>query len=187
MPTSKTQTKTKKTSVKMQKSSVKDNETVIKERRKKNILKKKPLKLPSEINGIKIRNIPENRKGRMTLLTKEMTIYLNHKIYCPALKSQVLITQESLDETSYWASKSFDSTVVALNLKLLLKNVRILKSDSAKDNIKQTAMGIEEMKILYCLLKDFGVAKVTVGKKSEGDMVYYCISSISLSRFKNKE
>lgn len=163
------------------------SDIVTKESRKRSILKKKPVKLPSVVNGVKISDIPEKKKERRRLLKKELKIYLGEKLYCPALKAHVLVDGNSVDETKFWASKSINSTVAALNLKLILKNARLLKTEPAKDNKRQREMDIEWQKILFCPLKSFGIAKITVGKTHKQGMIHYCITSITLEKYKNEE
>lgn len=158
-----------------------------KEARKRTILKKKPVKLPSVINGVKVSEIPEKTKKRLKLLKKELKIYQGKMLYCPALKSHVWITGNSVAETSFHASHSINSTVAALNLKLILKNARFLKNAPAKDNGRQRSMDIKLQKILFCPLKDFGIAKITVGEMNKEGLVHYCITSIILEKFINEE
>lgn len=90
-----------------------------KEARKKTILKKKPVKLPSVINGVKVSEIPEKKKERAKLLQKELQRYKGKKLYCPALRAHVDVTHQSVGETKYHASKCVNSTVAALNLRLI--------------------------------------------------------------------
>ncbi len=155
--------------------------------RKKTILKKKPVRLPSVINGVKVSEIPAKTKLRLKLLKKELKVYQGEKLYCPSLRTHVLITGNSVAETSYHASHSVNSTVAALSLKQILKNARFLKATAAKDNGRQKSMDIKQQKILFCPLKDFGIAKITVGEMSKGGLVHYCITSIVLEKFINEE
>lgn len=163
------------------------SDIVTKESRKRSILKKKPVKHPSVVNGVKISDIPEKKKERLKLLKRELKIYMNEKIYCPSLRTHVLITGNSISETKHYARLSIKSTVAALNLKLILKNARLLTTYQAKNNGRQTSMGIRTMKVLFCPLKDFGIAKITVGEMNKGGTVHYCITSITLEKFLNEE
>ena len=52
--------------------------------RKKTILKKKPVRLPSVINGVKVSEIPAKTKLRLKLLKKELKVYQGKKLYCPS-------------------------------------------------------------------------------------------------------
>ena len=158
-----------------------------KEARKRSILKKKPVKLPSVVNGVKISDIPEKTKLRLKILKKELKVYQGEKLYCPSLRAHVLITGNSVAETSYHASHSVNSTVAALNLKQILKNARLLKTTPAKDNGRQKSMDIKQQKILFCPLSGFGIAKITVGEMNKGGMVHYCITSITLEKYENEE
>lgn len=158
-----------------------------KEARKRTILKKKPVKLPSVINGVKVSEIPVKKKDRRKLLKRVLKIYQGKMLYCPALRSHVLVNGNSVSETKFHASSSINSTVAALNLKLILKNARFLKTAPSKDNGRQKDMDIKHQNILFCPLKDFGIAKITIGEMSKGGMLHYCISSITLEMFKKDE
>ncbi|MBQ8761350.1 MAG: hypothetical protein IJZ06_08025 [Bacteroidales bacterium] len=160
---------------------------VTKESRKRSILKKKPVKLPSVVNGVKISDIPEKKKERAKFLQKELKRYQGKQLYCPALRSHVEITAKSISETKHHASAHINSTIAALNLRIIIKNAHFLKTTSVKGNSMQSKkMDLKDMITLICPLKKYGFAKLTVGKRYNNELVQYCITAIKLEWLKEE-
>lgn len=159
---------------------------VTKESRKRSILKKKPVKLPSVVNGVKISDIPETINERRKFLLERLNRYKGKKIFCPALNDNVYVTKASIDEMVHRAGRYTNATIVALNLKTIIKNASYLKRNVAKDNRRQKELRLKEMITLICPIKKYGLAKLTIGKRYSGRLIQYCVTVIKIEWLKEE-
>ena len=95
------------------------------------------------------------------------------------LKDVINVRFLSITETMRHAAKSYLSTLVVLQLEMILKCARqVGEPTPPKAGVSNQSI-FEEMIIMECPLIGIGVAKLTVGvKKKTGMKIQYCITAL---------
>lgn len=127
--------------------------------------------------------IPSTIRERNALIKKEMAKTMQGKsFFTPCLNSLVVINANSVRETAYHASKTVTSTEYALNLPILLRHAVVREIDLPIISKRQKNMRIVRVATLICSMYNVngtdGFAKITIGKKDDGNLIEYCVTAI---------
>ncbi len=129
--------------------------------------------------------IPATIYERRELLYKELRKAGNKTVFCPAINRRVKILPESITETAFHASKSVVSTKLALRIRYIISNAKIVQSGiKPKTGTQTKKFHFKELIILSCGIRGLGTAKLTIGLKPRKQYIEYCITDI---RCHNKE
>lgn len=128
-------------------------------------------------------NIPETVQERRKFLKSELSKYKDKLFYCKSLDCNVLITDKSIIETSFYAASNIISTKLALRLPEIIQNASILNLHLPPKFGRQTKiMKFIEIANLICEVKRIGVAKLTVGYTIKGECIEYAITAFSVTK-----
>lgn len=141
-------------------------------------------------NSADIYSIPKDKKKR-TEREKIIERYLkkiDKKIYCEALHGDVIVLKKGRNETITHASRSYKSTLAALNLEEALKEAKKIKTVPIKRTSKNQKC-FKCMHILICAVENVGYAKIMVGEFHEANNIptpyaHYCITHLSVKQIK---
>lgn len=102
--------------------------------------------------------------------------------FAPCLNAHISVNANSVRETAFHASRSVSSTEYALNLPVLLNYATVREINLPAIGNRQVSMHIKQIAILICSMYNVngtdGFAKITIGQKSNGNFVEYCVTAI---------
>lgn len=126
-------------------------------------------------------NIPrgaskENIEARRKIIEKELSKLKGKSFKCPCLGGvPVKVIGDSVSEIATHAAKSQRSTIAALNLPNMIRDSRFFKMHLPKDNRQRKRFKFIFLYELHCPIEN-GYAKLTIGVRSEGRFLQYCIT-----------
>jgi len=141
--------------------------------------------LPEVDNSVSqelIKSIPDNMDGRREMIQETLS-GITGCVFSDGLQEWVAFVPKSVHEIASHASKSVVSTIMALNsVDLVKKAVVVQEGCVPHSKSERQRFHFKEMKILAAKLKDYGCAKITVGKQSLGKHLVYCITAIEIEK-----
>lgn len=125
----------------------------------------------------------QSQKERIKLLNSQLYKYSSGKdgkpYFCPCLKDCIYIKHKFIRETVYHASKSVNSTFIALHLIEFINVAKKTQVTYPKNNKNQKPF--KEIIILKSTIKNIGTAKITIGvNKKDNGKIFYCITSFDI-------
>lgn len=141
-------------------------------------------KLPQHIIDKIPKGKSKNDKNiRKKYIVEYLSKYIGKSLRNEHLKNNLKFTKYSLDEICWWASQSYESTLVALNLKELIENAKCLSFAPPKQGNQSKKFGAWVTIILYSKFEN-KVIKITIcdsiKKNTENgkyDFIIYCITA----------
>lgn len=114
------------------------------------------------------------------MLTEKLYEYASNgigkPILCPCLRSKIYIKSKFIRETIHHASKSDQSTKIALHMIKFIKSARFEKLTEPKKNKNQK--GFSSVIILKSEINKIGKAKIVIGiEKIDNNKDFYCITA----------
>lgn len=99
------------------------------------------------------------------------------------LSQPVRVIQSSIDEIAFHASKSYKSSVMALNFETIAEKATVALIDLPKDGKQSKRFSMWITVIMECHIDGVGTAKLTIGDsvkkengKSRHDFLAYCVT-----------
>ena len=126
--------------------------------------------------NIPIGNSKEDRQKRKELISQNTGKLKGQKVFCPALNVDVLISGTGINEMIEHSSKSYYSTLAALDLKSQIKIAKFYRYHIPKDN-KQIRRDFVFMIELHGKLEN-KVTKIMIGVKLTAKYKHYCITAM---------
>jgi len=126
--------------------------------------------------------IPLDINGRRDYIQSQLSS-ITGCVFSEGLNEWVAFVPKSIHEIASHASKSITSTVMALNcVDLVQKAVVVQEGCIPHSKSERQRFHFKEMKILAAKLRNYGIAKITVGKQSLGKHLVYCITAIEIEK-----
>lgn len=126
---------------------------------------------PIDIFGM---SVDERRKYIAKSMKAE---YLGKQYFCPSLDCDIYVTANSIKETSSHASKSFESSIAALNLPQIIELAKLERVSLPHSNTQKRTFKAKEVYILRGFLGQRLTAKLVVVKTCKGARLEYCVTA----------
>lgn len=141
-------------------------------------------RLPTRLSMYDIEGmtISERRNFLKDYLTKN---FYGNSYWCNALGCLVKVSGRSIKETSQHASKSYASTIVAINLPTIIKHSVLVGSDKPKRGTQTKYFYAVRMYELHAFHNEFGTIKLMIAKDKKGNRYEYCITVIKIKALRN--
>lgn len=140
---------------------------------------KKPT-LPSIDNSIAqstLAAIPTSVPERREFLERRLARYEDKVVRCKAWGKDIKIIDLSIGETCKWACMSRTSAIMALNILHVIRNAVAIDENLDPKTGKQTKkFHFVKMHILWVKIRNYGIAKLTVGEWRNGNIGEYCLT-----------
>lgn len=126
--------------------------------------------------NIPTENSKEDRQKRKELIRQNIGKLKGLEVFCPALNVDVLISGTGINEMVEHSSKSYLSTMAALDLKNQIRTAKFYRYHIPKDN-KQIRRGFVFMIELHGRIEN-KVTKIIIGVKLTAKYKHYCITAL---------
>lgn len=145
---------------------------------------KKPYSIKCNLSKETLRRIPERRRDRRVMLQKWLSTFVGKDYPCPVLGGRVKVIKKSVSETANHACLDRRSTICAMMLPDVIKNARLVKTDTPKTGRQTKEFFFKKLHVLEVHINYYGDARLTVGERAAGNFVEYCITHIKIARQK---
>lgn len=143
---------------------------------------KKPNSIECSLPKGTLKAIPATTKERKRFLQSRFAAFVGKDFPCPALGGRVKVIKKSVNETAFHASKSRRSTICALMLPAIVKSVDLVETKTPKGGRQTKEFFFKKLHVLEVHVKYYGTARLTVGERSAGNFVEYCITNIKIAK-----
>ena len=145
-----------------------------------------PRKYPKHNAAKSALKLPYNMTGREQFLKKELKNYLGKTYRCKSLGVDVMITTDSIDETSHNASTSRKAAKIALYLPYIIRHAKPLRLHLPTIAKKQTAtFHFVEIGIFRCNVHKVGIAQIIIGYRRNGKAIEYAVTDYQVNKTAN--
>lgn len=142
------------------------------------------------LHKLLVKSMPKTIGGRRRYIRKKLSPFANMEFACPALgkNAVVKIVAKTIKETSFNASLSEQSTLLAKNLPVLFRNAKVIEHDPdvQKNKYKYSKtfnnMNFSEGFVLKSTHNLYGTAKIVVGQRNKGKYTHYCVTALYIKR-----
>jgi hypothetical protein len=141
-----------------------------------------PASIECTLSKATLKAIPATTSERKRFLQGRIGAFVGKDFPCPALGGKVKVIKKSVGETAFHACKSRRSTICALMLPAIIKNAELAGTTAPKGGRQTKEFFFKKIHNLEVRVKYYGTARLTVGERSAGNFVEYCITNIKIAR-----
>ena len=121
--------------------------------------------------------IPYSETGIEEFLEKELKQYQGKSFYCKALGVSVMVTARSIKEIAHNSRFNRQSAALALMLPYTISNAKVIELHLPVISNQQKRFQFQDIAKLLCNVPKYGIAKLTIGFKQNGEAYIYAITN----------